>query len=386
MRIAIFTDSYKPYTSGVVNSIISFKEELTKLGHEIIVLAPKYPVYEAEKNVYRLWSLPTPTGTDFTLALPYLKGVNEIIKDIDLIHVHSPFIMGRMGMFYAQKYEIPLIFTYHTMYDQYTHYVPMPQSLVQNLTNRFCVNFCNKCDQIIVPSSQVQKKLIKENVRAPVIVLPTGVPLKNFSDGDMNWLNQNYPNTRNKRVLLYVGRLAKEKNLEFLIKAFKNIKRRIDDTVLVLVAKGPAEKELRNLVENLEMKIDTDVIFTGAMPFEALKNVYSSAYLFTFTSMTETQGLVLIEAMATGLPVVAVAASGVEDMVDHGRDGLLCAHDLDSFVDTVCMVLQDAKLYSNLKKQTKKKAEKLSSQEMALKLESLYYSLINNSHVSASSS
>lgn len=379
MRIGIFTDSYKPYTSGVVTSINTFKEELVRQGHQVFIFAPSYPQEcEPEDNVYRFYSLPAPTNPDYTLAIPVLPGLNMLVKrlNLDIIHVHSPFTMGRVGLRYSRKYGIPIVFTYHTLYDQYVHYVPVAQDLAKEVVIKYSNDFCNHCHHIIVPSTEVEQILKKYHIRTPITVLPTGVPLHKLQNGDSQWLKNNYSIPQENKVLLFVGRLTKEKNLEFLIRAFRLIKDRYPNTTLVLTAQGPMEGELKRLTTQLNMNLDQDVVFTGALPYETLAHVYHSADLFVFSSMTETQGLVLIEAMATGLPVVAVSAFGVQDMVDHMVNGILTECDLQEFSDAVCLLLGDEVLYNQFKQQALAKADSLSAENLARKLEGVYQSLM----------
>ncbi|MDD2586436.1 MAG: glycosyltransferase family 4 protein [Syntrophomonadaceae bacterium] len=378
MKIGIFTDSYKPYTSGVVTSIATFKEELTRLGHNIYIFAPSYPNYEEkEENVYRYYSLPAPTNRDYTLAIPVYPGMNMLLKklNLDIIHVQSPFTMGRVGMHYARRHDIPILFTYHTLYSQYAHYFPVAQDLAKEVAIKYSNNFCNQCDHVIVPSTEVEEILTKYKIKTPISVIPTGVPIQKFTKGDRNWLQEHFHIPADRKVLLFVGRLTKEKNLEFLIKAFNQVKERKPLTTLVITAQGPIEGELKKLTTELGLSLKDDVVFTGALPFETLVNVYYSSDLFVFSSMTETQGLVLIEAMAAGLPVVAVRAYGVQDMVDSGKNGLLTECELDEFSDAICHVLNDEDLYNKFKLNALKKAESLSSTNMAKKVEKLYLGL-----------
>ncbi|HOQ08921.1 MAG TPA: glycosyltransferase family 4 protein [Syntrophomonadaceae bacterium] len=379
MRIGIFTDSYKPYTSGVVTSITTFKEELERHGHQVYIFAPSYPQEcEPEENVFRFYSLPSPTNPDFALAIPVLPGLNMLVKrlNLDIIHVHSPFTMGRVGLRYSCKYGIPIVFTYHTLYDQYVHYVPVAQELAKEVVIRYSNDFCNHCDHIIVPTTEVEQILKKYKNRTPITVLPTGVPLHKLQKGNSGWLKENYPIPEENKVLLFVGRLTKEKNLEFLIEAFRLVKDRYPHTTLVLTAQGPMEGELKRLTTRLGMNLEQDVVFTGALPFETLAHVYHSADLFVFSSMTETQGLVLIEAMATGLPVVAIKAYGVQDMVDHMVNGLLTECDLQEFSNAICTLLADEELYNRFKEQALQKAYNLSAENAARKLEEVYQSLL----------
>lgn len=378
MKIGIFTDSFKPYTSGVVTSICTFREELERRGHDIYIFAPSYPGYnENEDGVYRYYSVPSPTNPDYTLALPIFPGMNNLLKrlDLDIIHVHSPFTMGRVGLHYARRYDIPIVFTYHTLYDQYVHYVPVAQDLARDVTIKYSKHFCNQCDHIIVPSREVEVILGNYDIKTARSVIPTGVPIEKFNNGDNKWLRSHYDIPEQNRILLFVGRLTKEKNLDFLLNAFKNIHDEAPDTTLVLTAQGPLEGELKKQAQNLGFSLEQDVIFTGALPFDTLVNVYYSADLFVFSSVTETQGLVLIEAMAAGLPVVAVKAYGVRDMVDDGINGYLAPCDIEQFAAAVCRLLQDENTLRRFSRNALLKADSLSSHNMAKRLEEVYLQL-----------
>lgn len=378
MKIGIFTDSYKPYTSGVVTSIITFKNELEKLGHKIYIFAPSYPNYmEEEDGVYRYYSLPAPTNPDYTLAIPVLPGMKLLLKrlDLDVIHVHSPFTMGRLGLHYARRYEIPIVFTYHTLYDQYIHYVPVAQELAREMAIKFSNNFCRQVDHIIVPTTEVDSILRNYEIKTPISVIPTGVPLDLFRSQPGNWLRENYPIPEENRILLNVGRLTREKNLPFLIRAFKELYRQRQDITLVITAQGPMESELKGLTADLGLSLERDVIFTGALPYETLVQAYYGADLFAFSSMTETQGLVLVEAMAAGLPVVAIRAFGVADMVQNGVNGILTNNNIHEFTAAIERILNDEKVYRYFSENALIRADELSSVSMARELEAIYASL-----------
>jgi glycosyltransferase involved in cell wall biosynthesis len=382
VKIGIFTDSYKPYTSGVVTSITTFKKELEKLGHQLFIFAPNYSNYvETEEGVYRYYSVPAPTNPDFTLAIPVFPGMKYLLRklDLDIIHVHSPFTMGRVGLHYARRLNLPIVFTYHTLYDQYIHYLPVAQELAREMTVKFSNNFCRQVDHLIVPSSEVSNILSSYDISTPISVIPTGVPVQLFKAVSRreNILRERYDIPAENKILLNVGRLTKEKNLEFLLDAFARVHRQKPQTTLVITAQGPLESALKQQVAELGLSLERDVIFTGAVPFETLIQVYYSADLFIFSSMTETQGLVLVEAMAAGLPVVAIKAYGVLDMVDHGINGLLTACDQEEFTRAVLRMLNDDKVYQFFRHNALLKAEEISSQNMTLELEKVYQQLIN---------
>lgn len=382
MRIGIFSDSYKPYQSGVVTSIVTLKEELTRKGHEIYIFAPSYPnQVEDEAGVYRFLSVPSPTNPDFALAIPVLPGLNNLIKGLhlDVIHVHSPFTMGRVGLHYAKKFRLPLVFTYHTLYDQYAHYFPVAQDLAREMALKFSIKFCNQCDHVIAPSPEIQEALESNLVATPISVIPTGVSLKKFARGDENWLQNNYGIGPDNKILLFVGRLTKEKNLEFLLQAFAAVHQRRSDTVLVLIARGPLEQPLKSMAR--ELGLENEIIFTGALPFETLINAYHSSDLFVFSSMTETQGLVVLEAMACGLPVVAVRASGVQDMVESGVNGILTECQVEEFSQAVCQVLEHPDIYKYYRANALRRADSFSAQKMAGRLEELYMELSHKGHL-----
>lgn len=379
MRIGIFTDSYKPYTSGVVTSISNLKDDMTRLGHEVHIFAPSYPHYdEVEENVYRFFSVPSPTNPDYTLAIPVSPGMNQLVKNLqlDMIHVHSPFTMGIVGLRYARKFNLPLIFTYHTRYDQYVHYFPVAHDLAKEVTIKYSSHFCNNCNHLIAPSEEMAAIIRGFEVRTPITVIPSGVAIEKFTGGEPDWLQRTYSIPDKNRILLFVGRLTQEKNLPFLIQTFKLVKVEQPQTTLVIIAQGPLEEELKTLVQSLDLSLEKDVIFTGALPFESLIKAYYSADLFVFSSLTETQGLVLIEAMAAGLPVAAVRASGVQEMVDDGVDGLLTPADTSALAAAIRRILLDDTLNKYLRANARCKAESLSSCNMALKLEKVYTELL----------
>jgi glycosyltransferase involved in cell wall biosynthesis len=171
MKIAFFADSYRPYTSGVVISLETFKKELTALGHNIHLFVPSYPNYrDKEESIFRFKSIPAPTNPDFTIALPLSRRAKSLVHcwKPDIIHVHSPFMLGQLGAHYAQQLGIPLIFTFHTLYEEYVHYFPLAPKITKKTTRFFCRNFCNKCDLIIVPTAEIGNYLKGLGVTVPV--------------------------------------------------------------------------------------------------------------------------------------------------------------------------------------------------------------------------
>lgn len=368
MKIAVFTDSYRPYRSGVVTSIETFKEELESLGHEIYVFAPAYPNQQKEDKVFRFPSVPAPTNKDFTLAVPFHPALKEILDSWrpDIIHVHSPFLLGSLGARHARRMRVPLVFTFHTLYEEYVHYFPFAKKMARKVTRKLSKKFCNRCDLVVVPTKAIENYLFEIGVKAVIRVVPTGIKIENFSSGDRDWLRRRYGIPEREKILLFVGRLGQEKNIGFLLEAFFKLLVFYPEATLVLVGGGPEEKTLRSLTARVGYQ--NRVIFTGKIPKQEVPNFYAGADLFVFASVTETQGLVIAEAKAAGLPVVAVEAYGVKEMVVNGVDGFLTGLDRENFTAKILELLENERLRLEFSRRAKINAVQFSSRNCAKKL------------------
>lgn len=387
MRIGVFSDSYRPYTSGVVTSICTFKEELNNLGHETFIFAPSYRNYrDEEENVFRFFSVPAPSNPNYTLAVPLSPRASMVAKklNLDIIHVHSPFILGQMGARCSRNLGIPLVFTYHTLYDQYIHYVPLAQEIAREWANKYISHFSNRCNLVITPSMDIKNLIQNKGIKTPIEVIPTGVETGKFETGDPLWLRRRYDIPADRKICLFVGRLTREKNIDFLLQAFQRVKQEYSNTCLVIIATGPLEKELKKMVINLGLTLNEDVIFAGFLSSDNLVDAYCGADIFTFASVTETQGIVLVEAMAAGLPPVVVRATGSQEMVEHEKQGLVVEYNLDMFVQQVLRLLRDDELRHRFSAQAVIRASELSSRTMARRLERQYQLLIDEGKVKGS--
>ncbi len=341
LKIGFFTDSYRPYISGVVRSIEILTGELDKMGHETFIFAPAYPSESNEQNVYRFLSIPSPTQRDFALPLPFSSRMNSTVRTLglDIIHVHTPFLMGSLGALTARRFNLPLVFTHHTLYHNYAHYLPLGKKMASGIIKQWDINFCNRCDLIIAPSQFVRALIRRNGVRTPVSVIPTGLP-NNYYEGDPHWLKEKFALSPNNKVLLYVGRMGKEKNIIFLIEAMEKIIQKRKDTRLVLVGTGPEEADLRHF--SRQKNLQRYIFFTGRVDHQDLQNCYAGADIFIFASQTETQGMVVGEAQQSGLPVVALYSPCMAEMIFHGKDGFL-AFTLDDFVNRIFYLLNNEK-------------------------------------------
>ncbi|WP_258360507.1 glycosyltransferase family 4 protein [Moorella sulfitireducens] len=376
MHIGIFTDSYLPYTSGVVRSIITFSTELQLLGHRVFIFAPGYGTTGPEKDIYRFCSLRAPTFKEFALAIPLAPALPQTLRElkIDLIHVHSPFIMGRLGARMARKLGLPLVITYHTLYEEYVHYFPLVPGLLRKAVRSYTTSFCNRCRLVITPTEVIAAYLKKNGVKVPVVSIPTGIEVERFRNLDSSWLRRYLNLPPEKIILLHVGRLGKEKNIPFILRAFARVQQEVPAVHLVLVGSGPYKESLQNMANDLG--IGRAVTFAGSFSFEQMPAVYAGADLFIFASVTETQGLVIGEAKAAGLPVVAVKAYGVQEMVENEVDGFLTPLDLNTFSSCVLRLVKDLNLRRQMGEQGRQNVQALSAATMARRLENLYQSIL----------
>lgn len=380
MKIGIFTDSFRPYTSGVVRSIELFSREFTTLGHEVYIFGPDYPMLHPprEEGVFRFISVPWPINPDFSLPIPFSAQLGSKIRHLglDIIHAHSPFLLGRLGARAARRFKLPLVFTFHTLYDQYVHYFPFAEKTSKQVVQNIARNFCNRCNMVVTPSQLVINYLRRIGVEAPLVNIPTGVDLDEFKNLNSDWLRENHGIKPEEKVLLFVGRLGKEKNVNFLMNSFRIVQETDPNTHLVLVGKGPLESYLQKM--SRQMGLEKKITFTGVLPRQTIVHCYASADLFVFPSVTETQGLVIGEAKATGLPTVAIRAFGPAEMVAHGEDGILTDPSISAFTDAILSLLQDRKLYDRMSKKAYKNAALVSSTYCAEQMLEVYQDLLDD--------
>ena len=374
MKIGIFTNIYKPVINGVVNSISSFKKGLEELGHEVYIFAPTCPDYkDDEKNILRIKSVRLPLQNDYRISLPPLaKKMLDVIKQLDVIHTQHPFVMGNYGSFFADIYNKPLIFTHHTQYDKYSHYIPFEQETVQMFTRWLVKDYANKCDCVIAPSESIKKMLLNQGIKSRIEVVPTGINLDVFGNPNREIIRKKYNLSLEQKLLLYAGRIAKEKNLEFLIKSFKLVLNKKPNTYLMLVGSRTKKDYLVDLIKKLNL--ETKVFLVGHS--NAVQNYYGAADLLVFSSKTETQGLVLVEAMAAGTPVVAVDSPGIREVVD-GKNGFLTKELLSEFSEKIIKILENDALRKEMSQNARKTASRYSIQKMSKRMLKVYKSVLN---------
>ncbi len=370
MKIAFFADSYKPYLSGVTNSAETLVKELRLLGHQVYVFAPSYPGHtDDDPFIFRFPSIASGYPR-FRLALPVIAKIPEV----DIVHSHSPFQAGLLASFVARRRGAPLVYTFHTLFTRYVHYARfVPKPLAKMGIVAYLRSFCRRADMIIAPSELAKRVLRSWKVEQDIEVVPSGVDLSLLPDGrdrQRARLREQYNIPASAPVLFYAGRLSREKNIPFLIKAFVELHKSERNLYLVLAGGGPLEKELRHHHHK-------NIILTGEVKYPAILHYYCMGDIFVFSSLTETQGMVLAEAKANQLPTVALFAGGLSGTVRSGIDGYLVPRNQAAFISHIERLLHGQGLIRKMSAAAYADAvERLSSAVVAKKIETIYNSLI----------
>jgi len=342
MRVALFTNNYLPFRGGVTTSVETLRQGLVERNHRTWVFAPaSNPPADDPAWVFRYPSIPAPTYPGFALALPFSPRLARVVAELspDVVHAQHPFLLGPAARRVARRHRRPFVFTHHTRYEKYAHYVPLPQRLVARLAIRLSCRFAASADLVVAPSARIAATLCERGVTAPIAVIPTGVPLDLFCPGDREVARRALGVPAEARVCLYVGRLDREKSIDHIIDAFAAIAEALPDAHLSLVGQGTYEQIARRRAA--ASRVEARIHFHGGKPREALPVFYRAADLFLFTSQTETQGLVLAEAHASGLPAVAMQASGVDEVVRDGETGVLTKPEPRELAEAAIALLLD---------------------------------------------
>ena len=374
MHIAIFTESYPPITNGVAVSVGTLRRDLLARGHRVTVVTSQHPDAPGdEEDVIRVPSFKWFAARDYPLPqprpLPYLHRLFQQNRP-DVIHVQIPFLLGVIGLRLGKRYQVPVVGHYHTLYDRYLHYVPIaPGGLLRLMLWWHLRRFYRQTDATIVPSRFAQHYLERFGVRPPVMeVVPTGVDFHPIPVA-RHTARERYGLPPDKPIIVYVGRLAQEKNLNLLLEMLPRVLQPMPDTLLWLVGSGSAEGFLRRRIQ--QMGLSASVRLEGRVPHEQISAVYAAADVFAFPSVTETQGLVIWEAQAHGLPCVVVNEGGAPESVRDGVDGVLVPNDAAVFADAVAGLLSDATLRQRMS-QNALEAPRLTPVQMTEKILEVY--------------
>ncbi len=380
MNILMMTNTYKPVLGGLERSVSTFSRELRERGHDVLIVAPEFRDAPSEKGVVRVPAIQRFNGTDFSVELPVPGILSEKLKKFspEIVHSHHPFLIGDTALRIAASRRLPLVFTFHTLYEEYTHYVPGDSPAIKKFVTSLSVGYANLCNRVLAPSESIHKMLQKRGVTVPVDVLPTGIYPEKFQ-GDGNAFRRNHGVGLDSFVVGFVGRLAIEKNLRFLSRAMVKFLKVNENAILLMIGNGPLREELADFFG--QHGLAERVVFTGVLEREELADAYAAMDVFVFASKSETQGLVLIEAMAAGTPVIALDAPGAREVVEDGINGRLLFGDNE---DELVRALTD---YYNLSPVSKRElgimagkiAQKFSVGNSIEKLTDIYRSLSGES-------
>ncbi|HEY8996136.1 MAG TPA: glycosyltransferase [Lacunisphaera sp.] len=327
MKICMMTNTYLPHVGGVARSVSTFAEEYRRLGHQVLVVAPEYdgpPLRRRQAEIVeRVAAVQNFNGSDFSVRLPLATTRSTRLDAFraDIMHAHHPFLLGDTALRIGASKNVPVIFTHHTRYEDYTHYVPFNSPALKEAAINLSTLFANLCDGVIAPSESIAKLIKKRGVETPIAVVPTGVDVAGFAAGNGARARRKFRIPANAFVVGHTGRLAPEKNLEYLTRAVALFLKTHPSARFLVVGGGPSEEEIRRVCA--EQGVTSQLILTGKLTGRALHDAFRAMDVFAFASLTETQGMVLAEAMAASLPVVALKAHGVVEVVNDEKNGFM---------------------------------------------------------------
>lgn len=382
MRIGMMADIYKPHISGVTNYIALNKKYFEKLGHEVFVFtfkAKDQEYLDDETNVYRSIGIPL-FDFGFSLNLRYSNETRKLLQTMDIAHVHHPFISGTLTVNYCRRRGIPVVFTNHTRYDLYAQaYLPAITGIFsETALEAFMPTFCRSVDIVIAPSAGMRDVLRTYGIDSEIIVIPNGVDLEPFREITEKQERASWGFGDDVTLLIYVGRLGPEKNIPFLLRSFAGVCQAFDNIGLLLVGEGPDEKNLKDMVRY--MGLEERVQFTGLVPYEMLPGYLAMADAFVTASVTEVHPLSVIEAMASGLPVLGIRSPGVGDTIVDGSTGFLTQQeDLASFTAKMVRMVTDSEKRKAMGKQARTASERYSIERTSLQMLECYENVIEAS-------
>ena len=326
MNILIFTNTFTPHVGGVARSVEAFTAEYRKRGHRVLIVAPEFPdMPQDEVDVVRINAIQKFNASDFSVALPIHPQLGEAVDAFrpDIVHAQHPFLLGITALRLARHRGLPLVFTHHTLYEQYTHYIPGDSPALKRFAIELATRYANLTDRVFAPSESIRDLLQERGVTTPIAVVPTGVRLESFAQGDGLAFRRQTGIPEAACVVGHLGRLAPEKNLEFLGEAVADFMRSNASAHFLVIGTGPSEQAIRDIFAGSGM--DERLHIAGILQQQRLADALHAMDLFAFASTSETQGMVLTEAMAAGLPVVALDAPGAREVVRDTQNGRLLA-------------------------------------------------------------
>jgi glycosyltransferase involved in cell wall biosynthesis len=380
LRVLMISDVYFPRINGVSTSIETFRRDLREHDVDVALVAPDYPEPHEAPDIHRVPSRRLPFDPEDRLMRwgHLIRTTRQLAeRKFDVVHVQTPFSAHYAGVRAARHMRVPVVATYHTHFEEYFHhYLPaLPRPWLRATARRIARGQCNQLDAVVVPSHAMRETLTDYGVRVPLHILSTGIPVQQFGQGDRVRFRAAHGIAEDRPVALFVGRVAHEKNIDFLLDAMQHVRHRLPAALLVIAGEGPALPALQRSVE--AKGLESHVRFVGYLDRAgALPDCYAAADVFAFASRTETQGLVLLEAMAAGLPVYALAEMGTRDILAPQRGSVIAPGDSAGFGAGLADLLGDPQRRARLAAEAREYAWEWSGPERARRLAGLYRSLV----------
>ncbi|MBI4395221.1 MAG: glycosyltransferase [Candidatus Omnitrophica bacterium] len=375
----MMTNTYTPVVGGLEKSIQRFTAQFRKFGHHVTIVTPEFKgMPKKEVGVLRLPSIREFSGFDFSINLPIPGLLSKLVDSFkpDVVHAHHPFLLGDLALRLCGQYRIPLVYTYHTMFDQYKYYLPLVNDAAMGrFLTELSLEYANLADQVISPSESIRDFLIERGVRTAIEVVPTGIDVNFFIPGKSDKVRNQLGIPRGAYLLGHLGRLSAEKNLEFLAHAVLLFLKQEKQAHFLVAGKGSFAKTLRKIFR--QEKVDDQVHFIGILKGKDLVDCYHTMDVFVFASQSETQGLVLAESMACGVPVVALDAPGVRDIVKNYKNGrLVFSEDEEKFSEALVWCFKQSRTqWKKMKTEARKTAEQFSIEKCAQRALHIYRSV-----------
>jgi glycosyltransferase involved in cell wall biosynthesis len=357
MKIAFFTDTYYPELNGVATSVENFAEALRKQGHTVYIFAPKIKgtYKDNDRSVFRLPSLKVLSHVEPEIYAPTLwpnKNFRRMFnKKFDIIHAHGNGPYSLLGLSVARLKGVPFVMTFHTIHTYYTHYIFNGHVITPKMVEIALKTFAQRCDGVFTPSEKMKKELQKYGVKKEITVVPNFLDFERFAHYKKNYLYKLLNLSLDIPLIVTVGRIGKEKNIDFILRVFKQVFAKDAKSHLVVVGKGPEKDNLQALARKL--KIADRTHFVGAIDYANMPSVYHNAVLFVFASYTETQGVCVLEAASAGIPSVVSDDGAFQNMVVNGENGFTLPLDEDKFAEKILLLLADHKLRDQLAKKSR---------------------------------
>ncbi|MEC5399737.1 glycosyltransferase [Uliginosibacterium sp. H1] len=379
MNVLMISDVYFPRINGVSTSIETFRSDLHAIGVRSTLIAPEYPQREddsREDGIVRIPARYLPMDPEDRMMKR--AAIRAWLRDyrgpaFDLVHIQTPFVAHYMGIEIARMLKLPVIASYHTYFEEYLyHYIPfLRREWLRGLARRFSRGQCNALDALIVPSRAMADTLRGYGVTSPMHILPTGLPADRYQGGDGDYFRNRYQIPKDRPLLLFVGRVAFEKNIPFLFEVTARIRQQIPDVLLLVTGEGPALADLRERTRS--MGLDDNVRFLGYLDRRhELLDCYRAADLFVFASRTETQGLVLLEAMALGTPALALSIMGTRDILEPAPREMTAPEDASAFANQAVALLKNPARLAQLGEEARSYARQWEARAMAERVARLY--------------